>query len=465
MPKLLIFAGTTEGRHLVEILSKNKELQVFASVATEYGKALLPDGIPNVTIKSGRMLPEEMEGFLKKECFDLVIDTTHPYAVIVTKNIKEACEKTNTTYVRLLRESTNLIKENSNQIENSESQLKDQTKLIYVENTIKAAEYLDKTEGSVLLTTGSKELEAFTKIKDYKERLYPRVLPTPEVLQKCFDLGYEGKRLICMQGPFSYEMNCALLKKTKASYMVTKDSGKVGGFDEKYQAAMDMGVPIILIGRKIEEQGLSLQEVLMLIKRTFNLEFEIEIPVVKISEKEVPKKVTLEKEKMNGWFPLFMNLAGKTVTVIGGGAIAKRRVKTLAAFSCNITVIAKEADSFFLEMQKENRLNLIMKEFEPEDIKDAMLVIAATNDRSTNHNIAEICKQRHILINVVDCKEECDFYFPGIVQKGDLTIGITAGGKDHGLAKSATAALKMYLENWDRSSAKLEENENGTKKN
>ncbi|WP_324825559.1 precorrin-6A reductase [Sinanaerobacter sp. ZZT-01] len=464
MPKLLIFAGTTEGRHLVEILSKTKGLQVFASVATEYGRALLPGGIPNVIVKSGRMLPEEMEQFLRKEQFDFVIDTTHPYAVLATENIREACTKTDTAYIRLLRASTDLVKTKYHERESSKSQTAmDCEEFIFAEDVTEAAEYLNQTQGAVLLTIGSKELEAFTRVENYAQRLHPRVLPMPEVLKKCADLGYEGKNLICMQGPFSYEMNCALLKKTKASYMVTKDSGKAGGFDEKYRAAMDMGVKVLLIGRKKEEQGLSLQEVLLFLEKTYHLNLQAAQMVPGELEAESIGNAAGEEEK-SGWFPLFINLAEQAVTVIGAGKIAKRRVKVLEEFSCKITVIAKEADSFFTTRQDEKRLTLLTKEFEEEDIREAMLVIAATNDRFINHTVAEICKREHILVNVADCKEECDFYFPGVVRKGDLTIGVTAGGKDHALAKSATAALKAYLENHHHLSVKREESENGTKK-
>ncbi len=465
MPKLLIFAGTTEGRRLVEILSKEKTLEVFASVATEYGKALLPELISNVTIKSGRMFPEEMKQLLKTECFDLVIDTTHPYALLVTENIKEACEKTNTNYLRLLRSPTDLMKKKYRQIEaDGTSKAAEESHFIFVKDTKEAAEYLNHTEGTVLLTTGSKELEAFTKVENYAQRLYPRVLPTPEVVAKCFELGYEGKNLICMQGPFSYAMNCVLLEQTKASYLVTKDSGKAGGFDEKYQAAMDQGVSIILIGRKNKEEGLSLQEVLLFLKERFHLEID------EADEKEIAcdgkeENCVPAETQPNGWFPLFVNLAEKDVLVVGGGVIAKRRVSTLLDFACRITVIAEKAEPFFIEMQEEGRLRLEKKKFEELDITTPDLVIAATNDRAINEQITKICRRKHILVNVADTKAECDFYFPGIVREGELTVGITAGGRNHRLAKAATSALKTYLRAWEGSSVGLEDSKNEAEKN
>ena len=96
---------------------------------------------------------------------------------------------------------------------------------------------MEGTEGNVLLTTGSKELKVFTEIPSYRDRLYARVLSLPSVVETCSEYGFEGKHLIAMQGPFSREMNEAMLRQYQCSYLVTKDSGKAGGFEEKIQAA------------------------------------------------------------------------------------------------------------------------------------------------------------------------------------------------------------------------------------
>ncbi|MDQ9752792.1 precorrin-6A/cobalt-precorrin-6A reductase, partial [Acinetobacter baumannii] len=84
--KILVFAGTSEGRKLVESISNN--IEVVCCVATEYGKNLLPKEREGLTILQGRMTINDMGSLMAKEKFDLVIDTTHPYASIVTENIK-----------------------------------------------------------------------------------------------------------------------------------------------------------------------------------------------------------------------------------------------------------------------------------------------------------------------------------------------------------------------------------------
>ena len=103
MKNICVFAGTTEGRRLVEFLS-SKDARVFACVATDYGEALL-EGLKNIETSAKRMDSDEMTELFERERFDLVIDATHPYASIVTENIRLACARTCTEYLRLERES------------------------------------------------------------------------------------------------------------------------------------------------------------------------------------------------------------------------------------------------------------------------------------------------------------------------------------------------------------------------
>ena len=145
--KILIFAGTTEGRELAEFLSE-REVEAEISVATEYGETLLSPG-PFLKIHQGRMEEGEMEAFFREEEIGTVVDATHPYAVVVSENIREACTHTGTEYIRLLREQST-----------------DTADCIFVEDTAGAVEYLKQTEGNVLLTTGSKELKAFRILKN-----------------------------------------------------------------------------------------------------------------------------------------------------------------------------------------------------------------------------------------------------------------------------------------------------------
>lgn len=247
--KLLLFAGTTEGRMLAEYLSK-KRIACYVSTATEYGKSLLQEEqLSDIIILAGRMNEEEIKTFLTEKKIDCVVDATHPFAKIVTENIVNACKETQTGYIRCLRE-----------METSSEDLAGQEQVRVFESVREAAKFLSTTEGNILITTGSKELKEYTKIGNYQERCFARVLSTKAAVEESVRLGFEGKHLIAMQGPFSKELNVAMLRQTEADYFVTKESGKTGGFEEKYEAAMETGTVLVVVGRP-EEEGFGVEEV------------------------------------------------------------------------------------------------------------------------------------------------------------------------------------------------------------
>ena len=166
MDKLCIFAGTTEGRQLVEFLS-GQPVAVTACVATEYGETLLSTA-ENLTISARRLAEEEMEDLFRAQGFALVVDATHPYAAAVTENIAAACAKTSTPYLRLLRAGTEVP-----------------DGAVYVPDIPHAVAYLNEMAGNILLTTGSKELSLYTCIRDFSNRVYARVLPMESSLVAC----------------------------------------------------------------------------------------------------------------------------------------------------------------------------------------------------------------------------------------------------------------------------------------
>lgn len=263
MEKVIVFAGTTEGYELCRFLSEH-QISVYACAATEYGGKALTE-TPYLHIHTGRLSREEMDAFFLKEEPNFVLDATHPYAAEVTDNIKSACEKTGFFYQRVLRE-----------------QGRQAEKAVYVESTEAAAEFLNTTEGNVLLTTGSKELKKFLGVKDYKERLYARVLSLPSVMEECSAAGFEGKHLIGMQGPFSRELNEAMLRQFHCRYLVTKDSGKAGGFQEKIDAAFSCGAIPVIIGRPLKEEGLSLVECKKWLSQKFGFSLKPQITLLGI---------------------------------------------------------------------------------------------------------------------------------------------------------------------------------------
>lgn len=236
MYKLCVFAGTSEGRKLVEFLSR-QNAEVTACVATDYGETLLPN-CENVLIHAHPMLRDEMRAMMLREKFDLVVDATHPYAVSITESISTVCGETGTEYLRLQRAGGDMPED-----------------AIYVESLDAAIEYLGQTRGNILLTTGSKQLKSFAALEGFAERAYARVLPMQASLDICAEVGLTPSHIIAMQGPFSTEMNVAMLRAVKAKYMVSKDSGSAGGFEEKAAAARIAGAKLVVIGRPPQHEG------------------------------------------------------------------------------------------------------------------------------------------------------------------------------------------------------------------
>ena len=241
MSKICIFGGTTEGRKLAEFLS-GQPCDVMVCVATDYGQTLLPEA-EHVSISARRLPVGEIVSLLTEKRFDLVIDATHPYAQSITKSIARACRETGTLRWRLLRSASGVSSEHT-----------------YVETVSDAAAFLAGTEGNILLTTGSKELAKFSQLPGFSERVWARVLPLQSSLDACAQAGLPASHIFAMQGPFSEAMNTAMLRSIGAQYLVTKDGGAPGGFEEKEAAAKSAGARLVVIGRPPEEEGLSLSK-------------------------------------------------------------------------------------------------------------------------------------------------------------------------------------------------------------
>ena len=270
MKRILIFSGTTEGRELAEWLD-SEGIMVHVRVATEYG-AVVMEPSRNIDVRVGSCGGAEgIAKVIDELSIGIVVDATHPYALNITRHIREACEKTGAEYIRLRRADSE----------------EDAGDVVRVNSVEEAVEYLKGTDGRILAATGSNELALYTRIPDYTERVVARVLSTVESVQKCAALGFEGRNLICAQGPFSEEMNVAMLKQTGARYMVTKDSGDAGGFSEKVRAAKRAGATLVVIDRP-EERGLDFHQVQSRLAEELEFPFSrIEPPTPRLSKRRV----------------------------------------------------------------------------------------------------------------------------------------------------------------------------------
>lgn len=402
--KVFIFGGTTEGRRLAELLSANGA-DVLLCVATEYGKDIVRGGL---RVISGRLDRDGMAALLREDKFDYVVDATHPYADTATQNIKAACTGMQTRYLRLLR---------------GEGDKRRAVSLgMVVGSAAEAAELLKGTAGNVLLTIGSKELEPFTAIEDYSSRLFIRIAPMADSLQKALRLGFRNANIICMQGPFDTDMNAATIKMTGASYLVTKDSGEAGGFAEKLAAAEQAGCKAIVIARPSAESGYTFDEIL----RIFNIgEPGLEVPFT--------------------YFPLFMDMNARKITVVGGGKFAERRIKMLLSRGADITAVSPRVTDAIYELSQGGAVRLINREYEKGDASGAFLVIAATDVRAVNRAVMEDANEAGIPVVVADSRADCDCWFPAITENGEFIAGIVSKTGDHAGLRETAREIRRAL--------------------
>ncbi len=241
MYDVLLFAGTTEGRELAEFM-RQKGVAALACVASDYGGSLLKSE-GSVDVRVGRLGEEEIFCLIGESRPKYVVDATHPYAVEASRNISSACRRANAAYIRVRR---------------ADSAAGGCAEFEDIDSLVRA---LDETEGAVFLSTGSKDLKRFAGIKNHGERLFARVLPSVESLELCLEAGLLPSHIICMQGPFSHELNLAMFRYAGAKILVTKESGALGGFEEKLSAARELGMRVFLLKKPSESGDMTLDDV------------------------------------------------------------------------------------------------------------------------------------------------------------------------------------------------------------
>lgn len=149
-----------------------------------------------------------------------------------------------------------------------------------------------------------------------------------------------------------------------------------------------------------------------------------------------------------GYFPLFIDLQDKKCIVIGGGKVALRKVKVLHEFGADITVITRDISDENLGKLRDlkiNKVNIVKKSFEIDDIKEAFFVVSTTNNREVNVLVSKYCKENDVLVNVADNIEECTFTFPAIFKDRDVTIGVSTAGKSPLMSKAIRDFIKHNL--------------------
>lgn len=135
------------------------------------------------------------------------------------------------------------------------------------------------------------------------------------------------------------------------------------------------------------------------------------------------------------YYPIFLDLEGRNVVIVGGGGVSARKVETMLHHGARVTVISPEVTSEIERAANEGRLTLRSRTYETNDVEGATLVIASTNSAAINERIAHDCRARNIFVNVVDDTSLCDFIVPAIVENGSIQIAVSTGGKSPAFAR------------------------------
>ena len=235
---ILVVAGTQDGRLLAEALAASG-LQVMVSVASSYGGELAANSLYQV--REGNLDAKGFVELFTNQGVRGVIDASHPYAVNVSSTLLAVCRERSVPYLRYERQAELLPKYDK----------------LRVANTVEEAAALAVSLGKVIfLTTGSRTMAYYKRAADQADaRLVVRILPEPQVLQEALALGILPRDIVAMQGPFTVETNEALIKQFSADVLVTKNSGKIGGTDAKFQAAIRQNIWLVVIEKPSLDYG------------------------------------------------------------------------------------------------------------------------------------------------------------------------------------------------------------------
>lgn len=141
-------------------------------------------------------------------------------------------------------------------------------------------------------------------------------------------------------------------------------------------------------------------------------------------------------------FPIFINLEGRRVLIVGGGHVALRKAERLSPYGADIFAVAPEFIPGFAGIPG---VTLLERRFEPGDIDGAALVIAATDDPELNAAVSELCRWENVPVNVVDDIEKCSFVFPSLVRRGELSVGISTGGASPSAAQYVRRGVEQLV--------------------
>ncbi|MGG6432522.1 precorrin-6A reductase [Anoxybacillus sp. D401a] len=229
---IMMLSGTSDARQLA-LAIRDAGYDIFATVVTEHAAEQMAH--VGIYAHVGRLTASEMIALMNEHKVQAIVDASHPFAEEASRQAMKAAEEANVPYLRYERKESVITYE----------------RVTFVDSYEAAAEYAANKKGVVMLTTGSKTLHIFAeKLLSLPDvRLIARMLPRKDNMEKCEQLGFPQENIIAMQGPFTKQLDVALMKHFGVTLLVTKESGRVGFVDEKIAAAQELGIETVVIRR------------------------------------------------------------------------------------------------------------------------------------------------------------------------------------------------------------------------
>ncbi|MBI4304097.1 MAG: bifunctional precorrin-2 dehydrogenase/sirohydrochlorin ferrochelatase [Chloroflexi bacterium] len=149
-----------------------------------------------------------------------------------------------------------------------------------------------------------------------------------------------------------------------------------------------------------------------------------------------------KKDQLPVYYPMFLNITGKSCVVVGGGEVALRKVKILLEHGAKVEVISPELCPELEKLARTDTVKVLQREYRARDLNGAFIAIAATDNDEVNRKVVQEARERTVLLNVVDKPEDCDFIVPSYLRRGDVTIAVSTGGRSPALARKLRTELE-----------------------
>jgi siroheme synthase-like protein len=148
------------------------------------------------------------------------------------------------------------------------------------------------------------------------------------------------------------------------------------------------------------------------------------------------------KKRGLAYYPMFLKISGKKCVVVGGGQVARRKVRALLEHGASVEVISPDPCTELIELEEKGRIHILHRHYQSGDLQKAFLAIAATDNRALNRQVVKEAHDRAVLVSVADDPQNSDFILPSYVRRGALTIAVSTGGVSPALARKIRTRLE-----------------------